>query len=204
MIITDISKFLSSHNGRDKVMRTLSYSTKLAAALVSSDSLVQKLDTVSNQISACRTVLRLFDDIPMLNVTLAYGLGKEEQDIVMRILGVLTNAVDQLYFPLEHIAWASDHKLVSFRSTNWWTASTICWALSLYLNLVKTVRYLTILQNHKACLKGVDVNAVHYLPEGFLWAGKLEKWHIGLIGTVTSIISLYQSVHKIVNHKNNA
>jgi peroxin-11C len=43
--------------------------------------------------------------------------------------------------------------------------------------------------------------AIHYLPEGFLWAGKLEKWHIGVLGTVSSIISLYQACKTIIHQK---
>lgn len=77
MDIDDMSKFLGTHNGRDKVIRTLSYATKLAAAFVSSEETARKLDSISGQLSACRTILRLFDDIPMLNYTLTYGLGKE-------------------------------------------------------------------------------------------------------------------------------
>jgi len=77
MPIEEISKLLSTHNGRDKIIRTLVYTTKLAAAVVSSEETVLKLETVSGQLSACRIVLRLFDDIPMLNYTLTYGLGKE-------------------------------------------------------------------------------------------------------------------------------
>jgi peroxin-11C len=77
MTIEEISKFLSTHNGRDKVIRTLSYTAKLTASLVSSEEVVRKLETISSQLNACRTVLRLFDDIPMLNYTLTYGLGKE-------------------------------------------------------------------------------------------------------------------------------
>jgi hypothetical protein len=40
--------------------------------------------------------------------------------------------------------------------------------------------------------------AINCLPNGFLWAGKLEKWHCGALGTITSIISLYQSYQSIV------
>jgi peroxin-11C len=43
--------------------------------------------------------------------------------------------------------------------------------------------------------------AINYLPEGFLWAGKLEKWHIGVLGTVSSIISLYQACKRIMHQK---
>ncbi|GFG31951.1 hypothetical protein Cfor_01862 [Coptotermes formosanus] len=77
MTIEEISKFLSTHNGRDKVIRTLFYTAKLASALTSSEETVFKLETISGQLSACRIVLRLFDDIPMLNYTLTYGLGKQ-------------------------------------------------------------------------------------------------------------------------------
>lgn len=36
------------------------------------------------------------------------------------------------------------------------------------------------------------VHAGSTLPGGFLWGGKLESWHVGLIGTVSSFIGLYQ------------
>ncbi|XP_021940625.1 peroxisomal membrane protein 11C isoform X1 [Zootermopsis nevadensis] len=226
MDIDDMSKFLGTHNGRDKVIRTLSYATKLAAAFVSSEETARKLDSISGQLSACRTILRLFDDIPMLNYTLTYGLGKEEPDKLTRIIGILINAADQLYFPLEHVAWASDHRIVSLRSTSWWTACTVCWAVSLYLSFIKALRCMHILQYQRSCLNGTDsdanavmtqlvtqqrhqlltvlrcggdlAQAVNCLPGGFLWAGKLQKWHCGALGTITSIISLYQSYQRIV------
>lgn len=87
-----------------------------------------------------------------------------------------------------------------------------------------------ILHQHRSCLKGNDCDidnvvmtnllaqhrhqlltavrcssdlaqAINYLPEGFLWAGKLEKWHIGVLGTVSSIISLYQACKRITHQK---
>jgi peroxin-11C len=61
-------------------------------------------------------------------------------------------------------------------------------------------------QHHHQLLTAVRCSsdlaqAINYLPEGFLWAGKLEKWHIGLLGTVSSIISLYQSCKRIAQQK---
>ncbi|XP_048470072.1 peroxisomal membrane protein 11C isoform X2 [Rhincodon typus] len=35
-------------------------------------------------------------------------------------------------------------------------------------------------------------NAIHWMPPGFLWAGKFPEWLVGLMGTVSSVISLYQ------------
>lgn len=36
------------------------------------------------------------------------------------------------------------------------------------------------------------IHAINTLPPGFLWASKLKPWHVGLIGTVSSILGLYQ------------
>lgn len=36
------------------------------------------------------------------------------------------------------------------------------------------------------------VHAGSTLPKGFLWGGRFETWHVGLIGTVSSFIGLYQ------------
>ncbi|KAJ9598379.1 hypothetical protein L9F63_010901 [Diploptera punctata] len=158
-------------------------------------------------------------------------LKTQEPDVIMRIIGVLTNVADQLYFPLEHIAWASDQKIISVKSTPWWTASTVCWAVSLYLGLLKAVRHMAILQGHRSCMEsdckmklseaelllvqrnellnafrcmGDLAQAIHYLPEGILWSGKLEKWHIGLLGTLTSVISLYQTYQRVIGAKKHA
>lgn len=35
-------------------------------------------------------------------------------------------------------------------------------------------------------------NAVHWMPPGFLWAGKFPSWLVGLMGTVSSVIGLFQ------------
>lgn len=37
-------------------------------------------------------------------------------------------------------------------------------------------------------------NAVHWLPPGILWAGRFPLWLVGLLGTVSSLLSVYQAV----------
>lgn len=37
-------------------------------------------------------------------------------------------------------------------------------------------------------------NAVHWLPRGILWAGRFPPWLVGLLGTVSSLLSVYQAV----------
>lgn len=211
------SEFLETYSGRDKVMRLLCYSAQLVSGLNNS----KRLDEFSEHLSECRTVLRLFDDLPMLNYTLMYGLGKKEPDRYMQICGIIVNIFDQFYYPAEHIAWAADKGLLSCQSDKWWLASSICWVLSLYFNLARSLRYLSMLHKHSQCvdiskpgvreklhrLTRLQLNelltalrcasdlfhAIHWLPEGILWAGKLKKWQIGALGTFSSVLSLIQS-----------
>lgn len=44
--------------------------------------------------------------------------------------------------------------------------------------------------------------AISYLPPGILWGGKLKTWHVGALGTLSSIISLYQVFEKRAASKN--
>jgi peroxin-11C len=36
-------------------------------------------------------------------------------------------------------------------------------------------------------------NAVHWLPQGILWAGRFPPWLVGLMGTISSLLSIYQA-----------
>lgn len=38
-------------------------------------------------------------------------------------------------------------------------------------------------------------NAIHWMPPGFLWAGKFPSWLVGLMGTISSVIGLIQVVN---------
>lgn len=67
-------KLLQSYSGRDKIMRTAGYVSLMLAGAADGRA-AKNLGTVSRQISATRTVLRLFDDLPMLAHTLSYGTG---------------------------------------------------------------------------------------------------------------------------------
>ncbi|MBN3303000.1 PX11C protein, partial [Amia calva] len=35
-------------------------------------------------------------------------------------------------------------------------------------------------------------NAIHWMPPGFLWAGRFPDWLVGLLGTTSSLIGLHQ------------
>ncbi|GAB6032004.1 peroxisomal bioproteinsis factor 11 [Chamberlinius hualienensis] len=213
-----VVQLLSRHGGRDRIIRISSYLSFLISGVVD-ESNKEKLCILGSQLSSCRTVLRLFDDIVMLNYTLNYGLGKKEEDRLTRYLSVLGNMVDQLFYPVEHIAWAADKQILRFDSTGWWYLSTFLWTTSLYLNLLKSLRALLILRRKRNRLLQLNTNsveleeiqsfiwsrrlsvleqladlcnAINWMPPNFLWSGKLKVWQVGFCGLISSLIGLYK------------
>lgn len=77
MNIALISEYLDTYQGRDKFLRTLSYVAKFATFGTSSEDTEKKLKTFSSQMSGCRVILRLLDDIPVIHHAMIYGYGKE-------------------------------------------------------------------------------------------------------------------------------
>ncbi|KAM4809906.1 peroxisomal membrane protein 11C [Rhinophrynus dorsalis] len=222
--VSGLVNVLESYRGRDRVMRTLCYSCQLLGGIMTQKEGMKQdwgksFLIVSSQLSHCRTVLRLFDDLAMLAYSLKYGLGKKEEDHFIRWISVVTNISDQLYYPCEHMAWAADSGVIHARSEKWWTASTALWGLSLALGIVKSLRILIMLRrrrgNHSkdnhprsrgeikfqmrsevlcivSCLSDL-VNAIHWMPPGFLWGGSFPTWLVGLMGTISSLIGIYQT-----------
>ncbi|MEQ2272917.1 hypothetical protein XENORESO_017136 [Xenotaenia resolanae] len=224
--VESLVRLLESYRGRDKVIRTVCYGSQLvggaltqkAEADASSQRLGKSLLLFSAQLSHCRTVLRLFDDLSMLAYSHSYGLGASEEDSGIRWISVLTNVADQLYYPCEHIAWAADAELIKVRSDKWWLFSTVLWGTSLLLGIFRSLRVLLLLrrtlkkqeraeggsrQSHLnreiraellsilSCMADIS-NAIHWMPPGFLWAGRFPSWLVGLLGTTSSLIGLIQ------------
>ncbi|XP_064187582.1 peroxisomal membrane protein 11C isoform X2 [Anguilla rostrata] len=227
---------LESYRGRDKVIRTLCYGSQLVGGVISqktagSSEMGKSLLLFSAQLSHCRTVLRLFDDLSMFAYSRSYGLGGTEADLGLRWMSVLTNVADQLYYPCEHVAWAADAELIRVKSDKWWTLSTFLWGLSLLLGILRSVRVLLLLKRRLKKTEGTrqidsgvfppsseahvsrrseaqhqvraevlnilssmaDLSiAIHWMPPGFLWAGHFPNWLVGLLGTTSSLIGLYQ------------
>ncbi|NXY53632.1 PX11C protein, partial [Callaeas wilsoni] len=212
---------LETHRGRDRAVRALSYGCQLAGgALPGPAGLPGGLLAASAQLSSCRTALRLFDDLAMLRHSCSYGLGPEGEDALVRGLSVLCNVANQLYYPCEHLAWAADVGIVAAGSQKWWARSTALWGCALLLSILRSLRILFQLrrklsqhkcstsspqsqQKLRAQLKAevlsilmdtADLsNAIHWLPPGFLWAGRFPPWLVGLLGTISSLIGIYQA-----------
>ncbi|XP_033167304.1 peroxisomal membrane protein 11C isoform X2 [Drosophila mauritiana] len=202
-----------------KVMKALCYSAKLVAGYHAkrNPDLAKRYATASSRISGARATLRLIDDIPMIQYALEYGLGENEPDRVMQVLGVTANIVDFLYYPIEKVCWLAEHKIVDVKNAdNWDNVNSIFWVLSVYLNLMRTMRNFSLNQeklNRTNNINELDVktltkhrlemvsivrisldfvHAVSTLPKGYLWGGKLSTLQVGAIGTLSAGLGIYQ------------
>lgn len=62
----------------------------------------------------------------------------QEPDRTMSIIGVIRNIVDHIYYPVEKICWLAEHNLLTVKNPSKWdTISSMCWVISIYLNLMK-------------------------------------------------------------------
>ncbi|XP_004378646.1 peroxisomal membrane protein 11C [Trichechus manatus latirostris] len=227
--LSGLASALESYRGRDRLIRTLGYCCQLVGGVLveqcpAKSDVGTRLLALSAQLSRCRTVLRLFDDLAMFAYTKQYGLGTEEEDLFVRWVSVLGNLADQLYYPCEHVAWAADAKILHVDAAHWWALSTAFWGLSLLLGIARSLWMVLKLRRRlrsptvafpgwpprskrrtlEAQIRSETLtvlsnladlaNAVHWLPPGVLWAGCFPPWLVGLLGTVSSLLSVYQAV----------
>ncbi|KAK3920345.1 Peroxisomal membrane protein 11C [Frankliniella fusca] len=221
-LLDRLDEYLDTYSGRDKLLKALCYSLKFATRFYESPKTVHDLKLVSSEISNCRTILRFLDYVPVFKYVLTYKFGKNEKDKYLKLIGRISCILDVIFYPLEQVAWLAERKIIKVNPEPWDNASTVCWVVSLYLGLMKALRSLSLLEQHKKCLKTTDadvrlpmervliqqrgllllairtscdlVYAIHYLPEGFLWSSKLETWQVGALGMVSAGIGIFQSL----------
>lgn len=232
---------IASHSGRDKLMKLLCYTAK---ALSNPNSAI-KIDTAkkfyifSSRISQARATLRLVDDLPTILYALEYGLGRHEKTRFDAVLGVLTNLVDVLFFPVDKMCWLSDHKILHLdeaTKSKWDVINSVFWSLSVFLNLSKVLRdyhekHLTaggglqavfkkestvndvemlrrkyeqqrIMESITVLRMSLDlVHAVSSLPKGYFWGSEIKSWKVGVIGSLSGLLGIYQYVVKLKKSK---
>ena len=223
MNIALISDYLETYEGRDKFLKALSYTAKLFTLGATSRETERKLRIFSSRMSECRVILRLLDDIPMIHYATTYEWGRKEPDWLIRWAELVQITMDVVYCPIEHISWAGEQELIKINNEAWDNVSTWFWIVSLHLSLTKSLRKLKHLNEancstSKTALKIVkkqgrnellscirltlDITyAVSYLPLGVLWGGKLNTWQVGALGTLSSLIGLYQALSKRIGNK---
>ncbi|XP_017053974.1 peroxisomal membrane protein 11C [Drosophila ficusphila] len=200
-LMNEICGLIDSYGGRDVLMEALCQSAKLLAGYQANRNpdLSQRCATVSSKISGARATFRLFEDLPVFQYTLQYGLGEDEPDRITAVLGVMSNAVDLHFYPIETICWLAEHKVLDVGNRKAWSYinSMFC-VLAVQLNLVRTLRTFslnreTLNRQYVMSLARVSLDLVHAistLPRGCLWGGKMSTLQVGAIGTLSAGIGI--------------
>lgn len=138
---------LNNYSGRDKIVRTCAYTCVLLTGATKGTT-AKNLGIIAKNLGAARTVLRLFDDLPMWAVTSTWGA--KETDLFSRVCSVAGNIAIQLYYPFEKIAWASDQDILPSSSQRWWTLSIASWAIFLVFYIIRGIRKICLLHVKRA------------------------------------------------------
>ncbi|CAG2193007.1 PEX11C [Mytilus edulis] len=132
----DLVRVLETYRGHDRIIRLSTY----VCMFVSGDRkglAFDRIRAIATDLSACRVILRLFDDLPMLFYNLFLRNRSKEKSTLLRILNLLTNIINQSFYPVEHIAWLADKQVINTDSKKWWVLGVMVWALSLVAEILK-------------------------------------------------------------------
>lgn len=56
----------------------------------------------------------------------------------MSMMGLLSNIIDHVYYPIEKICWLSDNDVIKIKNKDKWDViSSVFWVASIYLNLMR-------------------------------------------------------------------
>ncbi|XP_020939596.1 peroxisomal membrane protein 11C isoform X2 [Sus scrofa] len=203
--LSGLASALESYRGRDRLIRTLGYCCQLVGGVLVEQRATRsevgtRLLVLSSQLSHCRTILRLFDDLAMFVYTKQYGLGAEvpvDGPEAETEAEEPPGSLPKMGHP-RPAGGLTDRKCrattrgLSLRGRipiredeqSWWPRGK---QRAVEAQIRSEV--LTLLSNLADL-----ANAVHWLPPGILWSGCLPPWVVGLLGTISSLLSVYQAV----------
>ncbi|CAG5123106.1 unnamed protein product [Candidula unifasciata] len=142
--LATVVRVLETYRGRDRAIRLTSYiGMFLAGNGKTSAQLKWKL--LSEELSACRSILRLFDDLPMLLSNLTTNFGLKEKGILQPLEFVVC-LLNQSYYVIDHIAYLRKKKILKGDSAVFALLGLANWALSLLGEIIKSLIKLRRLQ----------------------------------------------------------
>lgn len=121
----------------------------------------------------------------------------------------VSNLSCQLYYPLEHLAWLADSKLVSFSSERLWKYAIVTWVIYSMIQLIQCIYKLKMMYSEQKLHKQkssllLRLGVIQYICDmlcGLHWmscgplSNKLSDTLVGLLGTVSSIIRLHHALN---------
>jgi hypothetical protein len=167
--------------------------------------------TVYRVCSEARTVTRFLDGAPLLLHTICDGfVPSGSMPLHHRVLITLRRTADVFFYPLEHIAFLTDLRVLRFPmgSMPWWYLSCVLWGISLLCSMALLIEQLVRAGGGTEDLLALARQAadfalaVFYMPPGILWAAKLSQSSVAVFGLVScllgmrSIVTAHRAAHK--------
>ncbi|BFZ25201.1 hypothetical protein BsWGS_28240 [Bradybaena similaris] len=143
--LATIVRVLETYRGRDRALRLTSYVGMFLAGNGKTPAQV-KWRIISGELSACRSILRLFDDLPMLFYNMNASFGLKEKGILQPLEFVIS-LLNQSYYLIEHIAWFRQKQILKGNSAVFSLLGLANWALSLLGEITKSLIKLCRLQS---------------------------------------------------------
>jgi len=155
-IITDN---LETYQGRDTCITAMHWTALVIADLctfLGYDSMGEKFVKMFLTLSACRVMLRLFDDSNAIREYYRFTKEQSKQRTVSIGMYWLTT-VNLLFWvaynPCEHIAWVGELTIIDADDVEWYYYTNICWAGGLFTSVLlnlKVVLQFYLQQSNKA------------------------------------------------------
>ena len=125
----------------------------------------------------------------------------------------ISNISCLIFYPLEHLAWLADLRLVPYSSERLWDYSLLCWVVYSAIQIIQLLYKLIVtygkpkeqkLQKQKSNSMLLCLGLLKYTCDllcGLHWMGsgplsnKLSYSSLGLLGTISSIVQLYHALN---------
>jgi peroxin-11C len=149
--------------------------------------------------SQARVVTRFVDSPQLAASLLRSGLKGKSGNVAMDWLTAVQNVCDMLFYPVEHLALLSDLGVVRLRFLKGiplWDWSCVFWGISIVISLIQTFHKLSTTAPTQDDILFIVreladlINAIGWMPSGFLWAGKVPPLAVAVLGLISSLLGL--------------
>jgi len=139
--VTKVVKFLDTHNGRDKVVRTIQYGSRFLTWYLAKHSYSdasKKFVGLENASSMARKLFRLAKSIAHFQTALKTV--SEENDVLVKITVVIQQLSLGLWLLYDHVIWAGKLNLIkSDRMPTYTRRANIFWLIAMLMGIVKSL-----------------------------------------------------------------
>lgn len=186
--------------GYDSVLRLIGYISKILYwhFIKSNKGTAKKIKTIESAIGEYRVITRFSGVSDTLEALLTQlNSSNNSKDNLRYNVELAQHASMLLYYPLEHISWLRDNKVLSGSSDLSWRQSSQAWAVWVILEIFLQMKNYNETQDkkEKLALKLYMIKCFSDLALAYHWSVKksvFSDYAIGWIGVIGTLIGLYQ------------